>query len=84
MANLRTWHTGCSTKHRTDGESNFDRSNAEMKVCEGQGANLVCQFGKTHGDILPKECCYSCRDIRDFEQRLRDPRRATDLAIIGR
>ncbi len=85
MADLRTWHTGCSMKHWTDGESNLGRSNAEMKIClcgTDKAASTIASLEKLIGDILPKECFYSCRDIRDFEQRLRDPRRAADLAVL--
>ena len=56
-----------------------------MKIClcgTDKAANAIAGLEKLIGDILPKECLYSCRDIRDFEQRLRDPRRATDLAIL--
>ena len=56
-----------------------------MKIClcgTDKASESVASLEQLIGDILPKECIHTCRQISDFEERLRDPRRATDLAVL--
>ena len=56
-----------------------------MKIClcgTDKAAESFASLKELIEDILPKECLCSCRDIRAFEEKLRDPRRATDLAVL--
>ncbi len=56
-----------------------------MKIClcgTDKASELFTSLEQLVGEILPKECIHTCREMSDFEERLRDPRLATDLVVL--